>query len=78
MKLFFVGEEIKSIDKRTDKQLFSLYPSINWSEAMKMRDVIAHHYFEIDADVVFDTLQQDIKPLLQVIIQIKEAMSENL
>ncbi|GHV56439.1 hypothetical protein FACS1894182_02970 [Bacteroidia bacterium] len=42
---------------------------------MKMRDVIAHHYFEIDADVVFDTLQQDIKPLLQVIIQIKENMN---
>jgi uncharacterized protein with HEPN domain len=72
MKLFSVGEEIKSIDKRTGKQLFSSYPVINWSEAMKMRDVIAHHYFELDADVVFDTLQQDIKPLLQVIIRIKE------
>lgn len=71
MKLFAVGEELKSIDKRTNNQLFPLYPSINWKEAMKMRDVIAHHYFEIDAEVVFKTLQQDIQPLLQTIKQIK-------
>jgi uncharacterized protein with HEPN domain len=55
--------------------LFASYPAINWSEAMKMRDIIAHHYFEIEADVIFDTLQQDIKPLLQTIIQIKETLT---
>ena len=71
MKLFAVGEELKSIDKRTDKQLFPLYPTVNWQEAMKMRDVIAHHYFEIDAEIVFSTLHNDIQPLLQTIRQIR-------
>ena len=71
MKLFTVGEELKSIDKQTDKQLLILYPSINWKEVMKMRDIIAHHYFEIDIEVVFSTLQHDIPPLLQIIKQIK-------
>jgi len=71
MKLFVVGEELKNIDKRTDKQLFPLYPTINWKEVMKMRDVIAHHYFEIDVEVVFKTLQQDVQPLMETIEQIK-------
>ena len=71
MKLFAVGEELKSIDKRTNKQLFPLYPAINWKEAIKMRDVIAHHYFDIDAEIVVSTLHHDIQPLLQVIRQIK-------
>ena len=71
MKLFAIGEELKNIDKRTDKQLFSLYKVIDWKEAMKMRDVIAHHYFEIDAEVVFKTLQQDVQPLLKTVRQIK-------
>ena len=75
MKLCAVGEELKSIDKRTDKQLFPRYPAINWQEAMKMRDVIAHHYFEIDAEIVFSTLQNDIQPLLQTIRQIKTDLS---
>ena len=71
MKLFTVGEELKNIDKRTEKQLFPLYPAINWKEAMKMRDIIAHHYFEIDEELVFSTLQQDIPSLLQTVKQIK-------
>ena len=71
MKLFAVGEELKNIDKRTNKQLFPLYSGINWKEAMKMRDVIAHHYFEIDAEIVFSTLQNDIQPLLQTVWKIK-------
>ena len=75
MKLFAVCDELKSIDKRTEKQLFSLYPAINWKEAIKMRDIIAHHYFEIDAEIVFKTLQDDIQPLLltirQIIVDIK-------
>ena len=72
MKFFSIGEEIKNIDKQTDKQLFSSYPVIDWREVMKMRDVIAHHYFEIDAEVVFDTLKNDAPILLQTIIQIKK------
>ena len=76
MKIFSVGEELKSIDKRTDKQLFLLYPDINWREAMKMRDVIAHHYFEIDADVVFETLKNDVPSLLQTIVKMKNDLSK--
>jgi uncharacterized protein with HEPN domain len=71
MKLFAVCEELKSIDKKTDKQLFAQYPAINWKEAIKMRDVIAHHYFEIDAEIVFSTLLHDIQPLLQTIKKMK-------
>jgi uncharacterized protein with HEPN domain len=41
---------------------------------MRMRDKIAHHYFEIDADVVFSTIKQDIPQMLPVI----QKMIENL
>ena len=34
---------------------------------MRMRDKIAHHYFEIDTDVVFKTIQEDIPPMIEVI-----------
>ena len=34
---------------------------------MRMRDKIAHHYFEIDADIVFRTVQEDIPQLKKVI-----------
>ena len=48
MKLIFIGESVKTIDKLSEGELFSLYPVIPWKEIMKLRDVIAHHYLKID------------------------------
>jgi len=74
MKLFAVGEEIKSLDKHTNKTLLPKYPTIQWKNIIGMRDVIAHHYFSLDADQVFDTLQEEVPELLNVIIQIKKEL----
>ncbi|MDR3133289.1 MAG: DUF86 domain-containing protein [Prevotellaceae bacterium] len=72
MKLFAVGETVKSIDKHTGKSFLPRYSSVNWDEIMRMRDIIAHHYFEIDANRVFNTIRNDILPLLQVIEQMQK------
>jgi uncharacterized protein with HEPN domain len=76
MNLLVVGETVKVIDKRTNRKLLSEYPSVPWTEIMGMRDKIAHHYFEIDADAVFDILKNDIPFLLTVIKQMKENLSK--
>ena len=34
---------------------------------MGMRDKISHHYFEIDSDVVFRTIEEDIPTMIPVI-----------
>lgn len=44
-----------------------LFPEIYWSGVMRMRDKIAHHYFEIDAEVVYKTLKNDIPAMLPVV-----------
>lgn len=72
MSFIIIGEEIKRIDRYTKKQFLPNYPSISWNDIMGMRDRIAHGYFEIDTDVIFDTLKNDIPPLLTVIKQMKK------
>lgn len=57
MSFLIIGEEFKKIDRYTDRKLLPDYPSIPWNNVMGMRDKIAHGYFEIDVDVVFDTLR---------------------
>ena len=69
IRLMAIGEEIKKIDKRTDGKLLPQYPTIEWKDMMGMRDFIAHGYFRIDAAVVFDTLQNNVQPLLTTIQQ---------
>lgn len=60
-----IGEGFKKIDKDTNSQLLSLWPSIPWKAEKGMRDQIAHGYFNIDAEVVFNTVKNDLDPLLQ-------------
>jgi len=72
MSFIIIGEEVKRIDRYTDEKFLVNYPSISWKSIKGMRDRIAHGYFEIDIDVVFDTLKNDIPPLLAVIKQMKK------
>ena len=72
MSFIIIGEEIKRIDKYTAEKLLQNYPSISWKNIKGMRDRLAHGYFDIDVDIVFDTLKKDIPPLLTVVKQIKK------
>lgn len=74
MNLIAIGEATKGIDKITHGQLLAQYQSVFWSGIMKMRDKIAHHYFEVDADVVYNTIKEDVPVLKSTIIQIVEGL----
>ena len=78
MNLIAIGEATKSLDKITKGELLPLYPEIYWSGVMRMRDKIAHHYFEIDTDVVFQTIEEDIPLMLPVINKILNDLENNL
>lgn len=67
MNLIALGESVKGLEKLTNGTLLPKYPEVYWSGVMRMRDKIAHHYFEIDTDVVFQTLEEDIPAMLPVV-----------
>lgn len=67
MVIIALGEAVKTLDKLTDKKLLPTYPSIDWKKVMGARDIMAHHYFEIDADEVFSIIKNDLEPLKQAV-----------
>ena len=67
MNLIALGETVKGLDKLTAGELLLNYPEIYWKGVMGMRDKISHHYFEIDSDVVFKTIQEDIPQMINVV-----------
>lgn len=77
MKLAAMGESIKHLDKITNKQLLNNYKEINWRQAMGMGDIIVHHYFDIDAEVIFKTLNEDIPPLLDVLERMQSELKRD-
>lgn len=71
MVIIALGEAVKTLDKLTDKMLLPTYPSVEWKKVMGARDIMAHHYFEVDADEVFSILKNDQPPLKQAIEYLK-------
>jgi len=67
MLLIATGESLKNIDKITNKQLFSRYPEIDWKGAKGMRDIISHHYLDIDAEEIYWVCQNRIEPMADTI-----------
>ena len=78
MNLIALGEAVKGLDKITKGELLPRYPEIYWSGVMKMRDKIAHHYFEMDAEVVFKTLKEDIPMMLPVVQRMIKEVNNSL
>lgn len=72
MLLLAVGEGIKGIDKMTNKQLLPNYPEVDWKGAMGIRDIIAHHYFDIDEAIVFEVVKNKLPGMLKTINKMLE------
>ena len=58
-----IGEGVNRINKVMPDFLNSNFPDIPWRAIVGMRNHIAHGYFELDADVVYEAVKTDIPPL---------------
>jgi uncharacterized protein with HEPN domain len=67
MLLIAIGEALKNLDKTANKSLLSRYPLVDWKKAKGMRDIISHHYFETDVEVIYDVCKNHIPELAQTI-----------
>ena len=67
MLLIAVGESLKNLDKVTDGKLLPTYPSIPWKQVKGLRDITAHHYFDVDASQIFWILSYELLPLEQAV-----------
>jgi len=69
MLFIAIGESLKKIDKLTDRQLLNQYEDIDWKAIKGMRDVLSHHYFDMNAEAVFNVCNEDLDTLHQTIKQ---------
>lgn len=67
MLLIAIGESLKNLDKTTNGLLLPTYPSIPWKNVKGMRDIIAHHYFDVDASQILWIINNEITPLKKAI-----------
>ncbi len=58
-----VGEAAKQISSVTRAD----HPEVPWSAAARMRDRLVHHYFDIDLEILWRTVTEDLPNLVDTI-----------
>lgn len=67
-----IGEGVKKIDKIEPGFLAGKSPETQWKQIKGLRDHIAHGYFNLDADIIFDVVKNEIPVLRETFTGIKK------
>lgn len=74
MMLIVIGESLKNLDRVTDGKFLAKFPEVDWKGAKGMRDVISHHYFDLNAEVVFSICKDRIPGLIETTKKMKNSL----
>jgi len=70
MQLIAIGEGLKNLDKVTGNSLLPRYPQVEWKKAKALRDIISHHYFDVNAEAIYRVCGDHITNLGETIKKI--------
>jgi uncharacterized protein with HEPN domain len=72
LRIQTIGEALKNIDKHEKGFLEKAAPKSYWSSIIRLRDLISHHYIDIDAETIYmicdeklDLLNEKIEMLIE-------------
>ena len=72
MQLIVIGEGLKNFDKVTEKSELPKYPQVEWRKAKGLKDIITHHYADINAEAIYDICKNKIMILAATVKKILE------
>ena len=67
--LEIIGEAAKNIPLHVKEK----YPGVEWKKITGLRDILAHEYFGVDIDVLWDIIENKLPILSKQIKQIKKS-----
>lgn len=68
-RLMVIGEAIKALPE----DLLALQPRVPWREIARLRDLLAHHYYRVDARVIRRTVEAPLEELMVAVAQLMAA-----
>ena len=71
LRIQTIGEALKNIDKHYKGFLENAAKKTYWSNIIKLRELISHHYIDLDAEVIFDICNEKLEELQENIEKLK-------
>lgn len=73
LNVMVIGEAATQLANQ-DPELTACHPQLPWKKMRGMRNRMAHGYFEIDLDIVWDTVQLALPDLEQQILALQSEL----
>jgi len=70
LMLITVGENLKRFEKYGGKPLMESHPEVDWKGAIGVKDFLSYHYFDLDAEVIFNICEDHVSELKHAITDI--------
>lgn len=70
--LHVIGEAVKNLPNAFRER----HPTVAWREIAGMRDVVAHAYFALDLDILWDAIRTDVPALLDRVPELIVSLDE--
>lgn len=72
MRLQSIGEALKNLDKRENELLLKVADKEYWSKIIRTREILTHHYIDIDAETIYMICDEKLEELKQKILKLQE------
>lgn len=70
--LIIIGEAARQIPP----EIANDFPHIPWSEMRALRNFLTHEYDRVEVDIIWDTIQKDLPPLIPMLEKLLQEASE--
>ena len=76
MRLQAIGEALKNIDKRDRNFLLLVATKKYWSQIIKTREILTHHYIDIDSETIYMICDEKIEELENHILNLNNLIDD--
>lgn len=73
VRLIEIGEAVKAISP----DLLAGEPDVPWGAIARMRDQLAHRYFDTDHAIVRDVVDNELDPLLRAVRSLQQRLADD-